>query len=237
MKPVTVAIIGRGKSGTRIPMQLIAAGDGHTGRVVNASFDKTPFTKLYNAVKMVGPHVDYIGSHEWDFSELLKCPVPQHFKDLMADYLDDTLSSNKALRAWKLPESILGYPWLVKHYPDMHFIFWYRHPAGIINKPHATDNLRKWHVPSPKAESEQEQRALSWLYQWQIVHCTPRPQHFLAIRYEDYLADAEAVCRKIEAFIGMPIGRGVVRNGVNTKNEIPFSFLRPALNQAGYLSS
>jgi hypothetical protein len=230
----TVAIIGRGKSGTRIPMQLLAAGDAHIGRVINASFDKTPFTKLYDAVKMLGPHVE-ANDRGWDFTELLKCPVPQHFKDLMLGYLDDTLSSSKAIRAWKLPESILGFPWLVRMFPDFHYIFWYRHPIGILNKPHATDDLRTWHIESPKAETVQEQRARSWLYQWQIVHCTPKPKRFLAIRYEDYLSSPETICQQIEHFIGAPIGRGVVRKSESVAKEIPFSFLMPALRQAGYL--
>lgn len=117
----------------------------------------------------------------------------------------------------------------------MHYIFWYRHPEALLNKPHATDDLRTWHIASPKAETVQEQRALSWLYQWQIVQCTPKPRHFLAIRYEDYLQNPERTCRQIEQFIGHPIGRGVIRQSESAQKEIPFSFLRPALYEAGYL--
>jgi len=217
-KAVTVCIIGRGKSGTRIPAQLILTGDGYIGRVINASLDKSPFYKIYEAARLVGEHVDYLGNYQWDFSKLHTMSMPAQFKALIDGYLKDIVREPKrSLKGWKLPETILIYPLLVRYMPDIHYLFWHRNPYDVILRHHNTQHLEKYNIEMPalngltQREKDLEKRAISWLYQWEIVQQTPQPKHFLSVSYDDFIKNPEQEIERIEGFLDRPLGRIVVR--------------------------
>ena len=74
---------------------------------------------------------------------------------------------------WKLPETTLILPWIVRLFPEIHYIYWVRDPRDSILAEHLTDDLAKFGVPYDATEDVREQRIASWLYQYQIMRQTP----------------------------------------------------------------
>lgn len=237
-KQVTVCIIGRGKSGTRIPAQLLLTGDGYIGKVMNASLDKTPFHYMYDAARLVGEYVEYRGNYQWDFNNLHSMPIPAQFKELIDTYLHDIYKEpNKNLKGWKLPETIFTYPLLVRHLPHIYYLFWHRDPYEVIRRHHGSQYLENYNINMPKLngetqhEKDLERRAVSWLYQWQIVQKTPKPANFINMSYGDFVNDPERETQRLEDFLGHKLGRIVVRQAEPNRQYYIFPFLNNAYPQ------
>ena len=119
-------------------------------------------------------------------------------------------------------------------FPDIKYIHWVRNPRDNILARHVTDDLGDFGVPQPDAEEllaptlppiagerrhpEQREeliwrvrRAISWQYQHEIVAATPRPAHWLVVRFEDFVNQQEATLARLEAYLGIPLGRIIVR--------------------------
>jgi len=232
-----IIILGRGKSGTRIPSHLLQASDVYMGRVVNVAGDKTPHNKLNNAAKFAGLYVDHIAGYQWNFDRAIHTPIPQEFTKMMDEYLADIRNyqtTRDGVAGWKMPETILTLPFLVRLFPDAYYIHWVRDPRAVIRKAHKTDDLGRFNIDAPKSEQSQKKRAISWLYQWQITQATPKPTRWLQIRFEDFVRDQEAAIQQLEDFLGIPLGRVVTRQDTRTYQGVPFDFLRSAMNELGY---
>ena len=91
----------------------------------------------------------------------------------------------------------------------------------------------------PKTDDERLRRAISWKYQYDIVKATPRPANWIEVRFEDFVLQQEATLKRLEAFLGFPLSRIIVRpdsigryktdTGINY-----FDFFEPAMREYQY---
>ncbi|MBT4137184.1 MAG: hypothetical protein HOE48_04670, partial [Candidatus Latescibacteria bacterium] len=90
-------------------------------------------------------------------------------------------------------------------------IYLVRDPRDSIIGRHKTDDLRDFGIDYPDTNSEREQRAISWKYQYEMVKATPQPKNWLPIRFEDFILDQENTVQKLEDFLEIPLCRIIVR--------------------------
>jgi hypothetical protein len=197
-----ITIIGRGHSGTRaISHALTASG-----------YYMVPPDDLYEACRVFGKYVTHKGGNQWDFSALHSMPIDPVFEYLVKRYLKHVLAS-KEPRGWKLPETTLIYPWIVRMFPEIDYVFWVRDPRDSILAAHLTDDLANFGVPyeKPADDDIHMKRAISWKYQRDIVKATPSPKKRIDVRFEDFVHQHEATMQRLEAFLGVPLGRVITR--------------------------
>jgi len=200
-----VTVVGRGHSGTRVLSQVFARSGVFMGEPQNGSADLIPPDDFYEACRIAGRLVRYAGDARWDFSALLDAPVDLAFGRLVQSYLASVLASDAEHRGWKLPETVLAYPWMVRLYPEIRYVHWVRDPRDGILDRNPTDLLGDFGVPTEPTECVYRRRALSWLYQRQIVAATPPPAHHTLERFEDFVRDQPATLARLETFLGIPL--------------------------------
>lgn len=234
-----ITIIGRGHSGTRAISHTLYTSNVYMGSKLNASGDLLPPEAMYKACRVMAQSVRWLGGLNWDFSALHTMEIPAAFTDLLHQYLKSVLHDGSAYRGWKIPETTLIYPWLVRLYPDIYYIFWVRNPRDCILGRHLTDDLADFGIAYPQTDDIRLRRAISWKYQYDIVRCVPRPARWIEVRFEDFVLKQEETLSRLEAFLGIPLARIIVRpdsigryktdTGVNY-----FDFFEPAMREHGY---
>ena len=180
-------IIGRGHSGTRAMSHTLSASGVWMGEPLNVSGDLLPPQAMYEASRLIAGHVRWLGGLEWDFSDLHSMPIPSEFEPLIRSYLRSVLTSRAEHKGWKIPETTLTYPWIVRMFPDVRYIFWIRNPRDCIIGKHKTDDLGDWGVACPTTHDARLRRAMSWKYQYDLVRATPRPRNWIEVRFEDFV--------------------------------------------------
>jgi len=234
-----VTVIGRGHSGTRAISHTLYASGVFMGRTLNPSGDLVPPGSMYDACRVAARCVKWPGGLEWDFSGLIDADIPPEFDALLDDFLTSVRHSKAEKRGWKIPETTLVYPWIVRRFPDAKYIFWVRNPRDCILASHKTDDLRDFGIDYPLTDDLRLRRAISWKYQYALVRACPKPRHWLEVRFEDFVLDQEATLQRLEAWLGYPLARIIVRpeavnrwqrdDGVNY-----YDFLAPAMQDFGY---
>ena len=134
------------------------------GKELNPSSDLVPAEDLYKACKILSQNVIYKGDFDWDFSALHSMEIDQEFIKLVNSYLSSVLDSKEKNRGWKLPETTLVYPWIVRMFPDIKYIFWVRDPRDCVLSGHITDDLSNFNVPYNKTDDPYLNRIYSWKY-------------------------------------------------------------------------
>ncbi len=206
-----ITVIGRGHGGTRAISKTLEASGVFMGRSLNDSGDLVPAEDLYEACRVMGRRVRYLGNGRWDFSRVLDGPIDPRFVRLVESYLDSVLNHSGPLRGWKLPETTLVFPWIVRMFPEAYYIGWWRDPRDNILRPHLTDDLSRFGVPCDEPGEPLLRRALSWKYQRAIVQATPRPKHWIEVRFEDFVLEQESTLERLRNFLGIPLARIPVR--------------------------
>jgi hypothetical protein len=204
---MVVTVIGRGHSGTRVISHTLYASGVYMGARLNPSGDLVPAEDFYEACRVMGRYVVHRGGLDWDFSRLHTMRIDPAFTRLVESYLASVLSSRAEQRGWKLPETTLVYPWIVRMFPDVRYIHWVRDPRDSIIGSHLTDDLSDFGVPYERTEGLRLMRAVSWKYQREIVKATPAPKHVIHVRFEDFVLKQNATLRRLVEFLGDPIGR------------------------------
>lgn len=205
-----VIVVGRGSGGTRLMSQTLSASDFYTGPV-NVSGDLVPAEDMYKAVRLAGERVKMLGPESWDFTGLVESNPTSEFETLVRSYLKPVLRSKHPRCGWKLPETVLAFPWIVKMFPDAYYIHWTRDRTGATKSPHTTDDMTRFGAPTrfkwpPKSFSDLLERRLeSWAYHREIVSATPMPRQFLPVRYEDFVLNRELELGRISKFLGFPL--------------------------------
>jgi len=202
-----ITVIGRGHSGTRAMSHTLSASGVFMGSPLNESGDLLPPQDIYAACRVLAPHVQWRGGLEWDFSKLHDMDIPEEFRRLIHSFLTSVREHSAAHKGWKIPETTLVYPWIQRLFPEIKYIFWIRDPRDCIIGGHITDNLTEWGIPYPPTEDERRRRAISWKYQYDLVKATPRPAHWLEVRFEDFVLRQEETLGRLEAFLGIPLAR------------------------------
>ena len=202
-----VTVIGRGHSGTRSISHTLSASGVFMGEPLNKSGDLLPPESMYEACRVFAKYVDYKGGMKWDFSRVLSMDPDPAFLHLVEDFLTTVLRTDSDNRGWKLPETTLVYPWIVKMFPDIHYIHWVRDPRDCILGGHLTDDLTDFGIEYDKTDNERRNRAISWLYQREIVQATPAPAKTISVRFEDMVFDQDRVLEKLGDFLGIKLAK------------------------------
>lgn len=209
---MVATVISRGHSGTRILSHILTASGFYMGSKLNRSGDLTPkgeLRKIYKACRLVGKYVKYLGDFKWDFSTVIEMEPPDEFISLVESYLDCVLNSDEENKGWKLPETILAYPWVVKMFPDIKYIYLIRDPVDCISGAHPTDSLSYFNVPMTTDNMElglkMTHRIFSWKYQFEIFKATPKPDNLIEMRFEDLVTNQKVELKRLEKFLGVPM--------------------------------
>ncbi|KKB12679.1 hypothetical protein VE25_05975 [Devosia geojensis] len=235
-----ITVIGRGHGGTRAISHTLYASGVYMGQTLNASGDLVPPEAMYEACRIFARYVDRVGELEWDFSRAMSAEIPKEFKDLIEKYLAAVLASTSEQRGWKIPETTLVYPWIQRMFPEAKYIFWIRDPRDGILATHKTDDMRDFGIDYPPTEDVYKRRAISWKYQYDLVQATPRPAHWLEVRFEDFVLNQEATLERLEKFLGFELGRIIVRPDAvgrwrrKPDENVSFDFFEPALKAYRY---
>ncbi len=205
-----VTVIGRGHSGTRAISHTLYASGVFMGKTLNPSGDKVPPQAMYDACCVMGKYVKWTGGLSWDFTALHTMQIDSKFETLIKAYLADVLDNKSKYRGWKIPETTLVYPWIVRMFPEVKYIHWIRDPRDCVLSAHGTDDLDRFGVESPSIDDLRKQRAISWLYQYELVQSTPKPKDYIRIRFEDFVLRQEETLGQLEDFLDIPLARIVV---------------------------
>lgn len=206
-----ITVIGRGHSGTRAISQTLSQSGVFMGAELNESWDMIPADDLYEACRVMSRYVAYKGGHEWDFSRLNTMPVDPAFIRLVESYLSSVLDSKAGHKGWKLPETTLIYPWIIRMFPDIKYILWVRNPRDSIVGAHLTDDLSDFGISYEKTEDIRMMRAISWKYQREIIKATPPPKHTIFVKFEDFVLKQDETLARLEKYLGFPLVRIPVR--------------------------
>lgn len=236
-----ITVIGRGHSGTRAISHTLYASGVYMGSQLNPSGDKIPPHAMYDACRVMAKYVKWKGGLSWNFDPLFTMPIDPEFEQLINSYLKDVLQDKSAYKGWKIPETTLVYPWILRMFPDIKYIHWIRDPRDCILGSHKTDDLRDFDIEYEHTEDVYERRAISWYYQYQLMKATPKPEQIIQIRFEDFVLRHEETLSKLEEFLGISLGRIIVRpetverwKRVEEPCEIPYEFLQEAIVENGY---
>jgi len=220
--------------------QTLAQSGVYMGARLNASYDLVPAQDMYEACRVMSRHVVHKGGVEWDFSKLHTMPIEAEFERLVRSYLASVLADDSERRGWKLPETTLVYPWIVRMFPDAFYIHWVRDPRDSILGAHLTDDLADFGIPYDHTEDVRLRRAISWKYQREIVKATPPPRHAIEVRFEDFVLDQDRTLARLEEFLGFrlakievrpeAVGRWKTDDGIHD-----FDFLHEDMRELGYL--
>jgi hypothetical protein len=235
-----ITIIGRGHSGTRAISHTLSQSEVYMGAKLNVSGDLIPPEDMYEACRVMARYVTYLGDLKWDFSRLHTMPIDPAFTRLIESYLSSVLSSDAQHKGWKIPETTLVYPWILRMFPDIKYILWVRDPRDCILGPHLTDDLSDFGVPYERTDDIRLMRAISWKYQREIIKATPPPKYAIKVRFEDFILKQEQTLARLERFLGFPLAQILVRpESVGRwkfdEGRHDFSFFQEDLMEEGYI--
>jgi len=199
-----------------------------------------PPDDMYDACRVMAKQVQWNGDLSWDFSNLNTCDIDPEWDRLIESYLEDILNDKRSEhKGWKLPETTLVYPWIVRKFPDAKFIHWIRDPRDSILSNHRTDDLADFDIPYPKTEDLRERRAISWYYQYQLMKAVPAPENMITVRFEDFVLKQEETLGRLEDFLNIPLARIIVRKDPigrwkTDEERHNFDFFKDAMSEQGY---
>jgi hypothetical protein len=142
-------------------------------------------------------HVKYLGNLKWDFSQLHTMPIDPAFTTLVERYLQHVLASDEPQRGWKLPETTLIFPWIIRMFPNIKYIHWIRDPRdswcsarlhGHVYE--ATGSVRHY--------AQHWQKLVNGL-----LMLAKRNSNIVLVRYEDLAKDPHTVCSTLMMRVGL----------------------------------
>ncbi|NLN75722.1 MAG: sulfotransferase [Armatimonadetes bacterium] len=235
-----VTVIGRGHGGTRAMSHTLSETGFYMGAKINGSGDLVPAEDMYEACRVMSRYITHLGGLRWDFSKLHTMPIDPEFTRLVESYLCSVIDSDAENKGWKLPETTLVYPWIVRMFPDIYYIDWTRDPRDSIMGGHLTDNLADFGIAYEPTDDLRLRRAISWKYQREIVKATPKPKHRIEVRFEDFVLNQDESLKTIEKFLGLKLAKIEVNTEAvgrwkTDDGQHDFDFLQEDMRQLGYV--
>lgn len=234
-----ITIIGRGHSGTRAISHTLSASGVYMGSQLNGSGDLLPPQAMYDACRVIAQQIPWLGDLNWDFSQVKASDIPDEFTTLIEQYLISVRECPDENKGWKIPETTLAFPWIMRMFPDIKYIFWIRDPRDCILGSHLTDDMNKFGITYPPTEDERLRRAISWKYQYDLVKAMPRPKHWLEVRFEDFVLKQDETLERLEDYLGIKLAKIEVRPDSIGRWKLDegfyeYEFFAPALAEYGY---
>lgn len=210
-----IIVIGRGHSGTRTIAQTLFTSNVYMGATVNSACDlispDVDIEELNILLRTIGYNILRRSETEWDFGAPNNMSVPTRARLILGEYLQGVLN-HEGLSGFKIPQLTLLYPWLLKLYPDAKYIHMVRDPRDAILGNHGGGgNLGRIGIPDVTSKNIQYRRAVSYKYHFDIVDQSPRPNNWIAIRFEDFVLRQEQELSKLEDYLDMKLSRIIVR--------------------------
>ena len=236
-----ITVIGRGHSGTRAISHTLYASGVFMGGRLNPSGDKVPPEEMYDACRVMAKYVKWKGGLCWEFSPLHTMQIDKQFEALINSYLEDVLSNESENQGLENTGDDAGLS--VDHlgcFPIFKYIHWIRDPRDcILSAPTAPTTCSDSELNISLTDDVRKRRAISWLYQYQIMQSTPKPKNYILIRFEDFVLRQEETLSRLEDFLGIPLARIIVRlEAVGRWRKDPgpysFEFLADAMRENGY---
>lgn len=235
-----IIIIGRGHSGTRALGATLFTSGVYMGNI-SPSFDLIPGKPMYRVARHAGMYVRMIRPFEWDFSRLLAMSIPDLCRKLVDEYLSGF--EGHSFYGWKLPETTLALPWITQMYPDAYYIHWVRDGRDNILKFHGTDRLKNWRIPSGGVAEKNNRlqcAAISWKYHEDLIAITPKPQHWLKVRFEDFVQHQGETLARLSDYLGIglnaiPVFHDVVGRYLTEELNGVVEIMRPQLVEHRYI--
>jgi hypothetical protein len=214
---------------------------------------------IKNARTFVDKATNECPNVEWDFSKMISWGIPKFVRKEMKDYLKDLDDHREydaftdKLVGWKMTESNLIYPWLVRLYPDWYYIHLVRDVRDILLRPELTDsemhtnlfNVREYKASPSKNTKRRNSlvQAINWKYQLDIVKSIETP-NYIRITLEDLVMSHGEVIKKLSHFLGFEVNPGSPRkevveswkgkSGKGCENWEEFSFLNDYMEELKY---
>lgn len=234
-----ITVIGRGHGGTRAMSHTLSASGVYMGEPLNGSGDLIPPDDMYEACRVFGKYISYKGGMEWDFSRALSMEPDPAFVRLIESFLHTVLKSDAPVKGWKIPETTLCYPWIIKMFPDIRYIQWVRDPRDSILSDHVTDDLSVFNIDYDKTDDIRLRRAISWKYQRELMTATPDPKYVCRVRFEDMVLKQDETLKKLSGFLGIPLAKIEMRPDSVGRyktdgGEHMFDFFREDMIECGY---
>ncbi len=234
-----ITVIGRGHSGTRAMSHTLTASGVFMGLPLNPSGDLLPPQAMYDACRVLAPHIAWQGEQQWDFKTVQTCPIPDEFVSLIDEYLVSVREYTGEHKGWKIPETTLVFPWILRLFPDIKYIFWIRDPRDCILGAHVTDDMTRFGISYPPTEDERLRRAISWRYQYDLIKATPKPKNWIEVRFEDFVLKQDETLARLEAYLGIPLAKipvnpEAVGRWKTDTGFYDFDFFGPFLDEFGY---
>jgi hypothetical protein len=237
--------------------KVLLEGGVYMGRDLNGVQDKEPMTAIFDAAREMGRYVRLVGDNEWAFDKVRATEPTGVFCALIRNYIDDlaeAVSRGQPYVGWKLPETILCYPWLLRLFPRAWYIHLVRDPLDVAcSSPHLTDDLTRFGVPGARhavrregaveEHAEYKERCISWKYQMDILERNPRPRRYRLIRFEDLVLRYRDTVRQLGEFLGLDFGNVNVPVYADRvmkwqKRGVPqFAFIAPYRRRYGYVGN
>jgi len=213
-----VVLVGRGGSGTRLLSQLALSLGVFLGNKLNESLDSEEWVEDIYRLAISATSAQGIESGA----------APERFwirqiRKRAKAILRAAHKSHTEIWGWKLPETILALPQILKAFPNAYVIHLVRHPL--------TSSWRRTHMTSrtdnpigravlaaaykacgfdPENIDRDEpyiHNVLTWTYQVQqaydVLNSMVRPGRMLYLRYEDICDSASAVRDRMSGFLGL----------------------------------
>lgn len=208
-----IIITGRGGSGTRLLSKLMQGIDIFLGNEINETED---------SIEWVGPIYDLVVNRRslknGSFNERHINRLRENAKNILT-----IKELNSGLWGFKLPETMLCIPELLKAFPNAKIIHLVRHPVSIsMRRSHMTSRFNNsigktvlhdaythfgFDVDSISEKEEYFNNAISWAYQLQLltnfVSDSSPKQHFLHVKYEEIITNPARVLNSILDYLNM----------------------------------
>ena len=230
-----VILLGRGGSGTRLLSDMALLNGVFLGNRLNASQDSVEWLEVIYPLAL---EVVVSGVAAGSERDAFWCA---RMRQQAAAVLGMAGLAADSLWGWKLPETMLALPQVLRAFPRARVVHLVRHPvSSAIRRTHTTsrmDNpIGRAVLPAayracgmdPDAIPGDEpylHNAASWRFQvggvLAVLEGMAGEGRALQVRYEDVCADPSDVQRRIAAFLGLPLPGGTIAAGVDLARTNP----------------